>query len=82
MLLATIFGMPGIVGGLMLILFHVADLRSFGVPYLSPIGPLNPGEFKDVFIRLPHWAMINRPRFPGSKNPRRQNPGNGPQKPK
>jgi spore germination protein len=63
MFLASIFGMYGIVIGNMLIIGHMAKLRSFGVPYLSPTGPLSLGDAKDVLIRAPWWAMGDRPSF-------------------
>ncbi|MGB8956426.1 MAG: spore germination protein [Tumebacillaceae bacterium] len=63
MIAASLFGMYGIMLGLMLILGHMAKLRSFGVPYLSPTGPLSTGDLKDVVIRAPWWAMGERPAF-------------------
>ncbi|MGF7036176.1 spore germination protein KA/spore germination protein [Paenibacillus mucilaginosus] len=63
LIVASIFGMYGILIMLMLILGHLASLRSFGVPYLSPIGPLSSGDLKDVAIRAPWWAMAKRPAF-------------------
>ncbi|GBG57524.1 spore germination protein [Sporomusaceae bacterium FL31] len=67
--------------GLMAILFHLNRLRSFGVPYLSPIAPLSPRGLKDTFIRVPWWAMITRPRFFGSRKPEREPLNQGPVKP-
>lgn len=63
MILAALFGIYGILLGMMLILGHLANLRSFGVPYLSPLGPLSTGDLKDVLIRAPWWAMGDRPAF-------------------
>ncbi|MGO4543175.1 spore germination protein [Paenibacillus sp. 2TAB23] len=63
MILAGTFGVFGILAGLMMILTHLSALRSFGVPYLAPIAPLVPGNLKDVFIRVPWWAMKKRPRL-------------------
>jgi len=67
--------------GLMFILFYLCGLRSFGVPYLSPIAPLSPGDLKDTFIRAPWWAMLTRPRFTGEKEPVRMDTNQGPTKP-
>jgi spore germination protein KA len=66
---SAMFGIPGIMLGLMLILAHLCDLRSFGVPYLTPIAPLSLGSLKDTFIRAPWWAMVFMPRFGGGKKP-------------
>lgn len=79
--LAALLGAVGIILGLMVILFHLNRLRSFGVPYLSPIAPLSPRDLKDTFIRVPWWAMVTRPRFFGSDEPERQPLNQGPIKP-
>ena len=47
----------------MILIGHMANLRSFGVPYLSPIGPLSARDMKDVLIRAPWWQMEKRPEF-------------------
>ncbi|MCP1310246.1 spore germination protein [Paenibacillus tyrfis] len=60
---ASLFGMFGILITIMLIMGHLANLRSFGVPYLSPIGPLSSGDLKDILFRAPWWAMGKRPSF-------------------
>lgn len=59
---AGILGLFGIVIILLEVLNHLASIRSFGVPYLSPVTPFNAGGLKDVFIRAPLWAMHQRPR--------------------
>ncbi|OXM84457.1 spore germination protein [Paenibacillus rigui] len=60
---AAVFGMFGILISILLILGHLANLRSFGIPYLSPIGPLSAVDIKDVVIRNPWWAMRERPEY-------------------
>lgn len=72
MILAGTFGVFGILAGLMLLLTHLSALRSFGLPYLTPISPLVPGNLKDVFIRVPWWAMNKRPAGPNQKPSVRQ----------
>ncbi|NEW07031.1 spore germination protein [Paenibacillus sp. SYP-B3998] len=59
----SIFGFYGIFFCLMILLGHMANLRSFGVPYLSPFGPLSAGDMKDALVRTPLWKMANRPAF-------------------
>jgi spore germination protein KA/spore germination protein len=66
MIMASIFGLLGIVIGVMMIVGHMARLRSFGIPYLSPVGPLSVTDLKDVVIRVPWWNMDNRPDFLGA----------------
>ncbi|MFC5403878.1 spore germination protein [Cohnella soli] len=63
LILASIFGVYGIFFGLILIIGHMANLRSFGVPYLTPISPLKLSDLKDVLIRAPQWALSTRPSF-------------------
>lgn len=65
MIMASIFGLLGIVIGVMMIVGHMARLRSFGIPYLSPVGPLSVTDLKDVVIRVPWWNMDTRPDFLG-----------------
>lgn len=54
-------GLMGIIVGIMFILAYLCSLRSFGVPYLSPMSPARKEGWKDVFIRAPRWAMDTRP---------------------
>ncbi|MGM0369194.1 MAG: spore germination protein [Bacillota bacterium] len=61
-ILAAILGLFGILLGQLLFLIHLASLRSLGVPYLSPLAPMNAQEFKDVLVRAPWWSMNFRPK--------------------
>ncbi|MFT9848759.1 spore germination protein [Aneurinibacillus sp. REN35] len=61
MLLASAFGMVGIVCGMSLLVIHILSISSLGVPYGSPISPLRFSDMKDTFIRLPIWMMKKRP---------------------
>lgn len=67
--LATIIGLYGISLGLILILIHLVKLKSFGIPYLSPLVHPHKKDFKDVFIRAPLENFDTRPEFmePGDK---------------
>ncbi|CAG7651032.1 Spore germination protein B1 [Paenibacillus solanacearum] len=69
---AALFGMYGIMIAVMLILGHMAALRSFGIPYLSPIGPLSAGDLKDIAIRPPWWSMKSRPAYLSLQDTERQ----------
>lgn len=73
MVLSATMGLFGLSVGLVTILVHLATLRSFGVPYLSPVAPTTTGDLKDVLFRAPWWAMFTRPRLLGGmKDPQRQ----------
>lgn len=71
-ILAGFSGGFGIMIGLIGVFIHLASLRSFGTPYLSPLAPLSTPDLKDTFIRAPLWAMITRPRTIGWHDPKRQ----------
>lgn len=61
-LIAAFFGLIGLGVGFLLLLVHLASLRSFGVPFMSPIMPLEGEEMKDTFIRAPLWLFFRRPK--------------------
>ncbi|GAB6155058.1 spore germination protein [Desulfosporosinus burensis] len=71
-ILAGVMGLFGIVVGLLGVFIHLASLRSFGTPYLSPLAPLSIRDLKDSIIRAPIWAMFTRPRTIGWQDPERQ----------
>ncbi len=60
-ILAGMFGLYGVMIGLILIANHMLSLKSFGVPYLSPIVPGNFQGMKDTLARMPLWSMPKRP---------------------
>ena len=80
-ILAGTFGFFGIVVGLMALFVHLVSLRSFGVPYLSPIVPPTAGDQRDVFVRVPWWAMRRRPQFMPAVDHRRSGTANRPKAP-
>ncbi|MEK3886497.1 spore germination protein [Bacillus sp. FSL K6-3431] len=67
-ILAGIFGLYGVMIGIIVILNHMLSLKSFGVPYMSPVSPGNAQGMKDVVIRFPFWWMPKRPEFLHSPN--------------
>lgn len=73
-LLAGTLGLLGIMLGIILIIVHLSTLRSFGVPYLSPIAPAKFSEMKDVLWRAPWWKLDTRPHLTGEYNKFRQSP--------
>lgn len=70
--IAASFGLFGITIGLIALLLHLCSLRSFGVPYMSPLAPFNISDQKDTFVRLPRWKMFSRPRLISQENMVRQ----------
>ncbi|WP_379150819.1 spore germination protein [Paenibacillus sp. sgz5001063] len=59
MLLAAAFGLYGVGVGLLALLIHLVNLRSFGVPYMTPIAPLNLSGLADVLVRAP-WTLMRK----------------------
>ncbi|WP_419887934.1 spore germination protein [Neobacillus niacini] len=63
MILAGIFGLYGVMIGIIFIFNHMLSLKSFGVPYMAPVSPSDYQGMKDVVIRSPLWWMPKRPDF-------------------
>ena len=79
---AGFLGLFGMVVVQLEILSYMASLRSLGVPYLSPVAPLNIRGLLDTFMRAPLWAMDSRPAFLESPDMKRQSPGQMPHAPR
>ncbi|MDH7578330.1 MAG: spore germination protein [Bacillota bacterium] len=75
MVLSAALGLFGLISGVAVIGIHLCTLRSFGVPYLSPIVPTTAVDLKDVVFRAPLWAMFTRPRLIARRDQKRQIPG-------
>lgn len=60
LLCAGTFGLYGVSAGLMAILIHLSNLKSYGLPYLTPVSPLKLTGLLDVFFRAPWNAMYKR----------------------
>ena len=58
---AATFGAFGITLAWLMIIIHLCRLESFGIPYFSPLGPTRFRDLKDVLLRVPVWAMKQRP---------------------
>lgn len=61
MLLAGMFGLYGIMLFIIIILIHLSSLKSFGVPYMTPISPINLVAMRDMVIRMPFRWLTRRP---------------------
>lgn len=60
---AGIFGLYGIMMMLIWIIMHLCSLKSFGIPYMTPITPSRLKDLKDTIVRAPLFWMKNRPSF-------------------
>ncbi|SDN67323.1 GerA spore germination protein [Bacillus sp. OK048] len=59
---------------LIILIIHLSSLKSFGLPYLSPIATVQKYSLKDTLIRSPLWKMNHRPHLTGEYNAVRQGP--------
>lgn len=71
LILAGLLGLYGVISGLFILIIHLLSLRSFGVPYMSPVAPQTLRSLKDVFIRAPRWSMNYRPSYIAGINKKR-----------
>lgn len=72
LILAGFMGGYGIAIGLFAVFIHLASLRSFGTPYLSPLAPHSTSGLKDTFVRAPIWTLLRRPEDIAWHDPKRQ----------
>lgn len=74
LLITGAFGAIGIVFCFILLTLHLVSLRSFGVPYLSPLAPFRADEVAKGLVRQPAWSRTKRPAAMWQKNIVRQTP--------
>ncbi|MCA1029454.1 spore germination protein [Bacillus timonensis] len=67
-LLAANFGLMGIILGLIMMVIHLCSLRSFGIPYLSPMAPFYLADQEDAIFRFPQWGLFSRPSLINKEN--------------
>ena len=63
MLAASVFGLYGVLLFYLILKIHIANLRSFGINYASPVFPIWFRDLKDIFIRVPSVYMDRRPEY-------------------
>lgn len=61
LLMASAFGFFGLTIGISLLLIHVNRLTSFGVEHVTLKGSFHPQNIKDILVRVPWPAMLERP---------------------
>lgn len=74
MIFAAIMGLYGLMLGLIAVLIHLVNLKSFGVPYLAPLASMSARDFKDSVVRYPIRTFIYRPEFLQVNNKKRMRP--------
>ena len=67
LLLSSCFGFYGFFLTFAVLVIHLINIRSLGIPQVSPSGKLKFQENKDILFRAPWWKMIIRPSFAMNK---------------
>lgn len=57
MIMATLFGLFGLAISVFYILIHLSTLKSFGIPYMAPLGPMEPSGWGHTILRRPSKNM-------------------------
>jgi hypothetical protein len=52
LILGGVLGLYGIAIGIIFIVIHLVTLKSFGLPYLSPLAPIGSDFWKDTLVRM------------------------------
>jgi spore germination protein len=65
---ASLFGFFGLVLAYIMINIHVANLKSFGIPYSTPFAPTFFNDWKDLILRAPLTMVDKRPQMLQSKD--------------
>ncbi len=61
LILSSTLGLFGFIIGISILIIHIFNLTSLGVPQVSLSGDLKFQKLKDTFIRAPWWKMQTRP---------------------
>lgn len=72
LMLSGFLGLYGMTIGAFMIIIHLVSLRSFGVPYMSPLAPISFAGLKDYLLRVPIWMIKRRPEVIAKENVIRQ----------
>jgi hypothetical protein len=72
LILAGAMGLFGVLCGVLLTVVHLASIKSFNVPYLSPIAPTVLSDWKDLLVRAPRPWMDTYPQQNRTKRRKRR----------
>ncbi|MNJ55700.1 Spore germination protein A1 [compost metagenome] len=72
LLIGGTLGLIGIFAAVFILYGHLANLKSFGVPYLQPLAPFVLQDWKDALLRAPLPIMKKQNSSSKNQNPRRQ----------
>lgn len=71
-ILGSMVGFLGITTGLFIHGLFLVSTKSFGVPFMAPIGPKTKGALDDDLLKAPIWKLERRPDFLNVKDEYRQ----------
>lgn len=63
MIAAAILGLYGIILVYIMVMIHMVNLKSFGIPYTTPFAPTRLRDWKDLVLRAPMTFLMRRPKF-------------------
>jgi spore germination protein len=76
MIAAAFYGLYGVVLGLIGVLIHLVNIKSFGIPYLAPLAPFEATDMKDsIFMNVSRKYMKTRPKHLDPEDEVRQGGG-------
>jgi Bacillus/Clostridium GerA spore germination protein len=59
-IMSALFGGLGIILGIIILMIHLFNLKSFGTPYMVPLFPFRINNFNDSFLRLSYKKINQR----------------------
>lgn len=62
LILASSLGLFGLIIGMSLLVIHILNLKSFGIPEANPAATYKFQNVKDILFRAPWWKMAKRPK--------------------
>ncbi|OUZ39124.1 spore germination protein [Solibacillus kalamii] len=81
MVSAATFGFYGMILAFIILVVHLSSLRSFGVPYMTPLAPFIKEEVGDTIVRRQLWDYKKRPKLISGRNKVRQGENQKPHPP-
>lgn len=63
LLISSLFGLYGFFLAICAFALYMANLTSFGIPYLAPIAPFEPGKVLSALFKSPALSYARRPGF-------------------
>ena len=71
-LLSSLAGFLGITAGLFVLGVWSTSLKSFGVPFMAPLGPKTSDSARSVLFKAPEWKLEHRPDYLNTKKDMKQ----------